>query len=322
MAQRRISYLMAHIEASDALQSIAKLNGTKRHYIEIANMKNLNTTLVNSILANHADALKLIESVVDATQGNKIAGMALFSTASYTDRVFDSGSRNARINAMTQRAKHFTWQALIEAVRSTDDKVASYNAFSFASGTYYNYDVREAMQSALYLKDAYKGDSAGYAGRKDIASPTLDNLEKVVTMLRGDDVLDGHHVWSFLNKCGASYKVDVTEFKKRMTFRGTADTYGSEWRDAFANIYRIFCERTAKEWNWDSLCAEVRNHQFDFNNGSTFAAFKDCFTAEKNANGNSTIIFTPLAVDVLNCVVPVSYKETYDHVKAIADSII
>lgn len=284
------------------------------------------TTIINAkiedIVTEYRGALDAIDSILANAADNKsVLNMALFADADYNSRC---GTKNARELLYKERAKHFAWGAIVDAIKEQDGETALYNQYAYTSGTYYNFDIKEAVMSPFFLADAYKGDTRLYAGRAGkLAEITADNIEKLYELLQPSAVNDAHHVWSFLNKCGASNMKDVTTFKARMTWRATADTYGSGWRDGIANLYRIFCQHTGRAWSWDNINAEIRNNSAMLKNGGLFDAFADMATFEKNANGNSTVKFTPEAVRVFNTFNGgTGYKEAYTHYIAIANAII
>lgn len=283
-------------------------------------MKNINLNKIESILADHADALVTIKALMANIENEKsVLSKALFSCASFEARANDNARRLRMFN---ERAVHFTWQAIIEELSAQNGELSLYSHYAYTSGTYYSFDIKAAVMSPFQLPDAYKGRMDYYAGRKTpLAVPTMENVEKLYSFMAASAVNDAHHVWSFLNKCGADYKADQTTFKKRMTWRATADGY--DWKFGLANLYRIFCQHTGRAWSWDSLNAEIRNSGEILRNGGTFDAFADMVTLTKNGNGNSTLIFTPEAVTVLNSFNGgIGYKAAYDHFINIANEIV
>lgn len=285
-------------------------------------MTNIINAKIEAIIAEYRGALVTIDALLNEIgSGEGVLSKSLFSCASFESRC---GSEKKRELLYKERAKHFAWGAIVDAIKDQDGETALYNQYAYTSGTYYTFDIKESVMSPFFLADAYKGDTRLYAGRAGkLAEVTADNIEKLYELLQPSAVNDAHHVWSFLNKCGASYMKDATTFKARMTWRATADTYGGGWRDGIANMYRIFCQHTGRAWSWDNINAEIRNNSALLKSGGLFDAFGDMATFEKNGNGNSTVKFSPEAVRVFNSFNGgIDYKDAHAHFSAIANAII
>lgn len=283
-------------------------------------MTNIINAKIEAIITEYRSALVSIDALLNEIgSGEGVLSKSLFSCASFESRC---GSENKRALLYKERAKHFAWGAVVDAIKDQDGETALYNQYAYTSGTYYNFDIKEAVMSPFFLADAYKGDTRLYAGRAGkLAEVTADNIEKLHKLMQPSAVNDAHHVWSFLNKCGASYMKDATTFKKRMTWRATADGY--DWKFGLINMYRIFCNATGRAWSWSDLVKQINDDQHKISSGLVYDGFADMVTIEKNGNGNSTLLFTPDAIRVFNTFNGgIGYKEAHAHFIAIANEII
>lgn len=284
-------------------------------------MTNIINAKIAEIIEEYKCALVSIDSLLTNINGGEksILSGALFSCASFESR---TQNNTRRATLYKERAKQFAWSKIVEELKKQDGKLAFGNQFTYSSGSFYDCDVKAAIWSPFHLQDAYRGRLDYYAGRKDkLAEITPYNIERLAGLMASDTVNDAHHVWSFLYKCGANYTKDQATFKKRMTWRATADGY--DWKFGLINMYRIFCSATGRAWSWDALVKQINDDQHKISSGLVYEGFSDMMTIEKNGNGNSTLLFTPDAIRVFNAFNGgVDYKTAYAHFIAIANEII
>ena len=280
----------------------------------------LNAAILD-IIGEYKDAVNHIDSLLaNINDGEKsILSGALFACASFESRTQNNTRRGTLYK---ERAKQFAWAKIVEELKRHDDTLSFGNQFTYTSGTFYDCDIKAAIWSPFNLQDAYRGRLEYYAGRKDrLAEITAYNIERLIGLMSSDAVNDAHHVWSFLYKCGANYKKDQTAFKKRMTWRATADGY--DWKFGLINMYRIFCTATGRAWSWSDLIKQINDDQHKISSGLVYEGFADMVTIEKNGNGNSTLLFTPDAIRVFDAFNGgVDYKTAYAHFIDIANEII
>lgn len=238
------------------------------------NLKNMTTSEIALLVAEYNSDAKLLTDIQHrlADRPRLVAG--LFATAGYSVRCkFNSVNT---VKGLQSALTHQYWEHVLS-------RTYFYDWANYTNGVR-NVSDRETLIAPYLLANQTKGFER-YKGRDEsLLDFTCENVESFIkewTTPTKERL--NIFIYAFLNRCGASYKVDVSEFKTKLTYR----LGDSAWERA-SDILNLLCAIEFLAGN-DFTHLYADGGALELSSKNYHEWLDGRVTLERHANGNSTV---------------------------------